>query len=207
MSDITITSYGHSCFKIAYLGSSVVLDPYEDDSVPGLKLPEGIKADAVYCSHEHKDHCAAHLIHTTGQNPFPLFKAAVPHDDAGGKKRGMSDITFLKVGTITIVHMGDIGREPTEEEYEALQRADVVMMPVGGYFTVDAEMAAQILKKIGARLNILMHYRRGEMGYDVLADLQTVEKSFPGLKNLDETFISFDEMNVPEETMTLKPLQ
>ncbi len=207
MAEISITYYGHSCFKISYEGQSVVLDPYEEDSVPGLKLPAGIKADAVYCSHDHKDHNAAHLIQTSGINPFPLFRAAVPHDDCGGKKRGFSDITFLKVGSATIVHMGDIGREPSEEEYEALQRADVILMPVGGYYTIDAAMAAKILAKIPAKLIILMHYRRGKAGYDVLADLDTVKNSFSGLKNLNETFITFDENTVPEETITLRPVQ
>lgn len=68
-------------------------------------------------------------------------------------------------------------------------------------------MAAKILAKIPAKLIILMHYRRGKAGYDVLADLDTVKNSFSGLKNLDETFITFDENTVPEETITLRPVQ
>ena len=207
MAEIEIVYYGHSCFKISYLGNSVVLDPYEDDSVPGLKLPKGMNADAVYCSHEHKNHHAESLVHTTGFNPFPLFRASVPHDDAGGSKRGFSDMTFLKVGTITIVHMGDIGREPSEEEYEALQRADVLMIPAGGYYTIDAAMAEKITEKVGARLNILMHYRKGEKGYDVLADIDTVAKSFPQLQQLQTSRLVFDEMQVPQKTVTLEPVQ
>lgn len=207
MSEICITSYGHSCFEISYEGNSVLLDPYEEDSVPGLSLPKNIQVDAVYCSHDHRDHNAAHLVHQTGNNPFPLFRASVPHDDCGGRKRGFTAITFLKVGKITIVHMGDIGREPTDEEYEALQRADVVLMPVGGYFTVDGELAAKILQKIHAKLNILMHYRTGNIGYAEIADLQDIRKYFPGLKNLGETNITFDEEKVPEEYITLKAEQ
>jgi len=56
MSEIEIAYYGHSCFKVCYRGNSILFDPYEDDSVPGLKLPEGMTADAVYCSHDHADH-------------------------------------------------------------------------------------------------------------------------------------------------------
>lgn len=207
MADITIAYYGHSCFKVSYEEKSVVFDPYEDGSVPGLKLPEGIIADAVYCSHDHKDHNAAYLIQNNGINPFPLFRVTVPHDDCGGKKRGFSDITFLKVGTATIVHMGDVGREPTKEEYEALERASVILIPVGGYYTIDAAMASKILTKIHAKLNILMHYRRGDAGYEMIADLDTVQGSFPDLKNLDETFITFDENTVPSETITLQSAQ
>lgn len=207
MSEIKISYYGHSCFQIMYEGHSVVLDPYEDGSVPGLKLPHDIHADAVYCSHDHKDHDAEELIQTTGINPFPFFKTPVPHDDAGGRLRGFCDITFLKVGSAVIVHMGDLGRIPTEEEYEALQKADVVMMPVGGYYTVDAEKAAEILQKVNAKLNILMHYRKGHRGYDVLAEIGAVKQSFPYLLTLNDTSISFAEDAVPQKTITLEPIQ
>lgn len=207
MSEIKIQYYGHSCFQVSYGGKSVVFDPYENDSVPGLKLPDGIQCDAVYCSHEHADHNAAHLIKTTNNPPFPFFRISVPHDDQQGKKRGFSDISFVKVGPITVVHMGDIGREPTQEEYEALERADVLLIPVGGFYTIDAKIASRIVNKIQAKLNILMHYRQGNKGYEVLADLDNISQSFPGLKKLDETSITFDENDVPEETIVLKPLQ
>jgi len=207
MADLTITYYGHSCFKVCYEKKSVVFDPYEDGSVPGLKLPEGISADAVYCSHDHKDHNAANLIQNNGLNPFPVFRVTVPHDDCEGKIRGFSDITFLKVGSTTIVHMGDVGREPTKEEYEAIERASVILIPVGGYYTIDAVMASKILAKTHAKLNILMHYRRGDTGYDRIADLDMVQKSFPNLKNINETFITFDENAVPSEIITLQPVQ
>jgi len=117
---------------------------------------------------------AEHLIHTSGINPFPLFRASVPHDDQGGRMRGFCDMTFLKVGTVTVVHMSDIGREPNEEEYEALQRADVLMIPVGGYYTIDSTMASKIIDRVGAKLNILMHFRKGAYGYDVLDTIDHV---------------------------------
>ena len=207
MSEIEIAYYGHSCFKVCYRGNSILFDPYEDDSVPGLKLPEGMTADAVYCSHDHADHNAEHLIHTSGINPFPLFRASVPHDDQGGRMRGFCDMTFLKVGTVTVVHMGDIGREPNEEEYEALQRADVLMIPVGGYYTIDSTMASKIIDRIGAKLNILMHFRKGAYGYDVLDTIDHVKESFPDLKQMPMERIVFDEMHVPDEIITLEPIQ
>jgi L-ascorbate metabolism protein UlaG (beta-lactamase superfamily) len=207
MSEIEIQYYGHSCFQVSYEGHSAVFDPYEDDSVPGLKLPAGIRSDAVYCSHEHTDHNAAHLIQTSGRDPFPLFRASVPHDDVQGAKRGFTDMTFLKVGCDTIVHLGDIGRMPTEEEYEALQKAAVLMIPVGGYYTIDASQAAEIIAKVQAPLNIVMHYRRGNQGYDVLADLDQIKKDIPSLKILSETKLIFDENSVPQEIAALEPLQ
>lgn len=208
MSAITITYYGHSCFKVSYQNHSIVFDPYQDGSVPGLKLPHDIQADAVSCSHQHADHNAENLIHLSGRGiPFDGKKISVPHDDANGTKRGMTDLTFVKLGHVVLVHMGDIGREPTEEEYSALSKADILMIPVGGYFTIDAETAEKIMHKVHAKLNILMHYRNGNRGYDVLADLQEIQKNIPECKNLNQTSISFDEDEIPQETITLEPVQ
>lgn len=208
MSEIRITYYGHSCFKVNAQDYSVVFDPYQNESVPGLKLPDGIKADAVFCSHGHADHNAENLIHLTGRKiPFEVSRLSVPHDDANGSKRGMTDITFLQLGNVVLAHLGDIGREPTEEEYQKLSRADILMIPVGGYFTIDAVMAEKIMKKVTARLNILMHYRKGDRGYDVLADIRDISQQIPELKELSDTSISFDEDHVPEETITLEPVQ
>lgn len=205
---ITITYYGHSCFKAENEKHAVVFDPYEDGSVPGLKLPDHITADAVYCSHGHADHDAADLIEkTSDHDPFPVDKITVPHDDANGSKRGLTDITFITIDHVTIAHMGDIGRLPTEKEYEKLREADVIMIPCGGYFTIDSGQAEEILKHVHAKLNILMHYRDGNKGYDVLSDIQDIHKDIPELKRLNESSISFDKNHIPEETITLKPVQ
>lgn len=208
MSEIHIDSYGHSCFKVTYQNHSIVFDPYEDGSVPSLKLPDDITADAVSCSHQHADHNAQHLIHLTGRGvPFDGKKITVPHDDANGTKRGMSDITFVKLGHAVLAHLGDIGRMPTKEEYEELKKADIVMIPVGGYFTIDAKQAEEILHNLPAKLRILMHFRKENRGYDVLEDLGEIHQEIPELKELKDTGISFDEDAVPQETITLEPIQ
>lgn len=208
MAEITISYYGHSCFKVTYDNHSIIFDPYEDGSVPGLKLPDHIDADAVSCSHQHADHNAQHLIHLTGRGfPFDIEKMTVPHDDANGNKRGMTDITFVKTGNVILAHLGDIGREPTEEEYDQLSKADILMIPAGGYFTIDADQAQSIIHRVYARLNILMHYRKENRGYDVLADITEIKTKIPELKELADTSISFDEDAIPQETITLEPMQ
>lgn len=208
MSEITIAYYGHSCFKVTYQNHSIVFDPYQDGSVPGLKLPDHMEADVVSCSHQHADHNAENRIHVTGRGiPFDGKKLSVPHDDANGAKRGMSDITFVQLGHVVLAHMGDIGREPTEEEYRALSKADILMIPVGGYFTIDARMAEKIMRRVQAKLNILMHYRKGNRGYDVLADLDEIRKDIPQLEELNQNTISFDEDDIPQKTITLEPVQ
>jgi L-ascorbate metabolism protein UlaG (beta-lactamase superfamily) len=209
MTAVTITSFGHSCFRISAGNASAVLDPYDRDSVPGINLPEGIEASAVYCSHGHGDHNAAHLIKETahGSDPFRAQFLTVPHDEAGGTLRGMNRITILKAGEAVIVHMGDIGRLPTEDEYEQLSKADVLLIPCGGHYTIDARQAAEIVRRIGPKLTILMHFRKGNRGYGVIADIETVKESFPELKCLDESSLTFEDTEIPQGVITLEPEQ
>lgn len=208
MSQIRIDYYGHSCFRVSYEGKSAVFDPYKVGSVPGIDLPEGIEADRVYCSHEHGDHNAKELIQETGNSdPFEVSFLTVPHDDAGGSLRGMNRITMIKAGQCTVCHMGDIGRMPTEDEYAALKQSDIVMIPVGGHYTIDAVQAKKIIDEIKPALTILMHFRKGKIGYDVIADLDTVLQSFKETEVLPQGSICFDEADIPHKVITLEPIQ
>ena len=209
MSEIRIDFLGHACFKVSFENRSVVFDPYENGSVPGLKLPEPLGAGRVYCSHEHGDHNARHLIHETDplHDPFEVSFLMVPHDDANGALRGMNRITIVKLGACRIIHMGDIGRLPTEEEYEQLCDADVMMIPAGGHYTIDAKQAAEIIARAKPKLAILMHFRKGQTGYDVIADIADVRKAFDSLREYEESSICFDEADVPKGVITLTPAQ
>ncbi len=206
---VIITSYGHACYKIEYNNASVILDPYENGSVPGLQLPEGLEADRVLCSHGHHDHNARGLVRETDKNPdafSPVF-INVPHDDAGGSKRGMSDISVLHAGKVTIIHFGDIGRLPEEDEYRKMEGADIILIPAGGYYTIDAEQAKEICERICPKAVILMHFRKGEIGYPVLADFDAVKAVFPDVKTIPEGRMIFAEDSVPEGIFVLDPVQ
>lgn len=209
MNNLTITYYGHSCFKVSSEKGSVVLDPYADGSVPGLTLPKNMTADAVFCSHGHEDHNAADLIRLSGKkNPFEVSFITTPHDHHEGSHRGMSRFTFLKIDGITVAHLGDLGRLPTKEEYSELAKVDVVMIPCAGYFTISSEEAAQILPRLKSpSLKILMHFRDGSSGYEVQEDIKDILKVIPGVKRLPETEITIDFEHIPDEIITMKPLQ
>ncbi|MGN1381270.1 MAG: MBL fold metallo-hydrolase [Eubacterium sp.] len=207
MGTAVIKYYGHSCFKISSDAGSVILDPYEDGSVPGTLLPPGLKADAVYCSHDHHDHNAAEMVQLTGkEEPFPASFITVPHDDADGKKRGLCRMTFLQTGGLTIAHLGDLGRLPSDEEYEKLTQADILLVPCAGYYTIDSAQAKTILARMKTpSLKILMHFRDGKRGYDVQEDIQDIMKVIPGVKRLRESEITIDSADVPDEVITLEP--
>ena len=160
-----IINYGHACFKIIDDDISVVLDPYGLNSVPGMELPKNIKANYVLCSHDHFDHNAAELIEVVPTNkPLPMVEISLPHDPWGGKKRGMSIARIFKFSDYSICHMGDIGDKNAVLKCDALKNIDIVLCPINGFFTISAEDAIELQKKMGWKLLIPMHYEIKEKG-------------------------------------------
>ena len=176
-----ITWIGHSCFKVEDQGSSVVLDPYKDGSVPGL-LPVREKAGMVLCSHGHGDHNAAQNVEITDEpgDVFQVTKIKSYHDNKKGLLRGKNLIHILETGSFKVVHFGDIGCRLTPEQTNLLTGADAVMIPVGGHYTVDAAEAAQIVHVISPKLVIPMHFRSESFGFDVISTVEPFAAMFPG---------------------------
>lgn len=167
-----LTWYGHSCYLLDRDGYRVVFDPYKKGTVPGLRLPR-IEADMVLCSHEHADHNGVSeiIIKKGGVSPFKVTKIETYHDGQHGRLRGRNIIHILDDGTYRIAHFGDLGCPLTEEQAELLSNLDVCMIPVGGYFTIDAKQAKDIVSKIKPRVIVPMHYRGKSFGLEPLDTL------------------------------------
>lgn len=162
---------GHSCFRLESGGSSLVLDPYEDGAVPGL-APLDVQADAVYCSHDHRDHGARGKVRLSGR-PCTLAVETIDcfHDEKRGALRGANRIHIVSDGEVRLAHLGDLGHIPDETALRALTGLDALLIPVGGYYTIDAETAERLCELLSPRVVIPMHYRLGAVGYDVLSEL------------------------------------
>lgn len=164
-----LTWLGHSCFLFECDGGSVVIDPYAPGYVPGLALPRDITADAVILSHAHADHGCAEAITLTGRTPaFAVTQLDTFHDEVGGAKRGENRVTVIDAEDLRLVHLGDLGHELNAAQLARLGRVDVLMLPVGGFYTVDAAAARRIADAVGARITVPMHYKGGNFGYDEL---------------------------------------
>lgn len=163
--------HGHSCFTVETDGGSAVFDPYSDGSVPGL-APLRLTADAVYCSHEHRDHSARDVVTLTGRSPaFTVETIACHHDNRLGLLRGKNTIHILRAEGMRVAHLGDLGHLLRGEALEKLRGVDALLLPIGGYYTIDAATARKLADDIGPRIIIPMHYRLGGMGYREIAEL------------------------------------
>ncbi len=168
-----VTFVGHACFLIRFdTGLTVCFDPYSHGSVPGLS-DANVSADEVFCSHSHKDHSDFESV----GKPFEPYTGSEPevtvirtfHDDVQGAKRGRNNITKVRSGDETVVHMGDIGCDLTGDQIAVIKGCDLLMIPVGGYYTIGCQKAFEMVGQIDPKVVIPMHYKSKKFGYDVLS--------------------------------------
>ena len=174
-----ITWHGHSCFSIDTEDGTVVLDPYQDGAVPGMP-PLRLQADLVLCSHEHHDHNARSAVTLSGK-ACGVSVETIPswHDDTEGSKRGSNSIHVLSAESLRIAHLGDLGCMLTEDQTARLRGLDALLIPVGGYYTIDSEQALEIVRQLQPRVVIPMHYRFGSVGYDVISTIDLFRAKAP----------------------------
>ncbi len=166
-----IVYYGHSCFSLqSGAGISVLTDPYGD---VGFLLPH-ITSDAVTVSHGHYDHCNisaveySALFDHAGKYEFGGMEISAQrrwHDEVHGAKRGENLIFSYLIDGIRIVHLGDCGMR-AEELPEDLS-PDVLLIPVGGNYTIDAEEALRYIMRLSPKIVVPMHYRVEGLTVDI----------------------------------------
>lgn len=166
---------GHACFRMtAQDGTTAITDPY-DESVGIDMLP--LRADLITMSHGHHDHCETKMIvgtpviargtETAAAGSVTARAAGSYHDDAQGAKRGPNAVRIFEMDGLKIVHMGDQGCMPDGEVLEAIAGADVMMIPVGGTYTVDAQGAKAIIEAAKPRCVIPMHVKTKRCPYPI----------------------------------------
>ena len=179
-----LTWCGHSCFLLESRSGSVVFDPYAPGSVPGLILPM-LRADAVICSHEHADHFYPEGVELSGRKPdFEIRRFDCWHDDVKGAK-------------LRVLHVGDLGHMLSPEQLAALGRVDVLLIPVGGFYTIDARQAAELAAKIAPAVTVPMHYRGDGFGYDVIAPVGDFLRLMDNVVMLDGNVIEPEKLDAP----------
>ena len=205
MNQVSIAYYGHSCFCLSCGGQRIVLDPYADGSVPGLP-PLRLEAEYVYCSHQHSDHNAEVCVTLTGKGQPPKFivtELLTDHDGTGGSQRGKNIIRIFDFDGLRVAHFGDLGRPLTASERDALSGLDAALIPVGGFFTIDARQAKAVIDAIRPRVAVLMHFRTDHSGYEVISHMDDVVRAMGDVVLAGNTLELTED--TPREIVILQP--
>ena len=175
-----ITYLGHSCFKFEKDGFAMIIDPYKAGSVPGY-APLKEHANQVLSTHKHGDHFGwseVKLAVTRADTPFMVSFIETFHDDKKGELRGFNNVIIVDVDGLKLVHMGDIGCMLDDEDLKKIKGCDVLMIPVGGFYTINAKQAKEYVDKIAPKITIPMHYRGAGFGYDEIGTVDKFTKLF-----------------------------
>jgi L-ascorbate metabolism protein UlaG (beta-lactamase superfamily) len=193
---------GHSCFRIRGKEATIVTDPFDKTLGYPLRKPT---ASIVTVSHSHPQHS---FVDGVGGDPRVVSRPgeydianvfingiATFHDNEKGATRGKNTVFFLEIDEVKVCHLGDLGHVPTSEQIEQMSGVDILMVPVGGFTTINAAAAAETIGLLEPKLVIPMHYKTEV----VKMELEPLEH-FIKVMGLKEV-ISQPKLNVTKSTL------
>lgn len=201
---IRIRWHGHACFEISN-EKNIVIDPHDGISI-GIPPPRA-KADLILITHEHYDHNKSRVVEKEGSiivkenrkiNGIEIETFSAYHDKFRGERRGEIKIFKINFEGIKICHLGDLGHILEEETLRKIGKIDILFIPVGGVFTIDAREAVELCKKIDTKVIIPMHYKIEGLslridGIEPFIDLSPYEVRYIGNE------IEMDSEDIPKE--------
>lgn len=184
---VTFRWWGQACFSLTdNQGLTVLVDPFPKDF--GYASPTA-EPKVVLVTHEHHDHNAVDNVRGTptvlrgpGEHEAAGLKfrgVAAKHDEQGGSQRGDDTIFVWEMAGIKVAHVGDLGHVLSEEQAAAIGPVDALMIPVGGYYTIDAAEAVQVARQLQARVVLPMHYKTAAIPRFPVAALEDCLPAFP----------------------------
>ena len=204
--NVDITWLGHSCFRIRGNQAVIITDPYPPDLGYSLGKPT---ARIVTVSHEHPSHSYTEGVdggprQVTGPGEYEISGVliiGIPtfHDAEGGRKRGKNTVYLMEIDGVSVCHLGDLGHVLTAEQVEEIDNVDVLLLPVGGVSTIDATMAAEVIRQLEPKAVIPMHYKTPVLN----RELEPVEKFLKemGKEQINsQPRLSFTKSNLPPTT-------
>jgi len=208
--------YGQACFKLKGKNASVVIDPFDPDFT-GLKLPKELSADVVLSTHEHKDHSNVEAVTNPAGGKPMIFKQAGEyevsgvvitgissfHDNSNGSERGANIIFHIMFDGLNLVHLGDLGQgKLTEEQIAQIGQTDIVLLPVGSIFTIDAKDSLEIVSQLEPKIIIPMHYKIDGLKFE-LEGVDNFLKEMGAEGVIPQPKLSITKEKLPEEPMVV----
>ncbi len=175
---MNIKWYGHSCFRIRFDNNTTLLtDPYNADYY-GDEFTYSMDfehVDIITISHQHNDHNFkpfenAKYFETEGEFEFNDIKIngiKTYHDKFEGNKRGQNILFIFEHNNKKIAHLGDLGHIPSKSTFEELQNIDIIFIPIGGTFTIDGELAKELINRVNPKIIFPMHYKNEKNNFPI----------------------------------------
>ena len=171
---MNIKYLGHSSFSVKINGKTIVIDPYDPD-VFGFDFPE-TKADILLLSHKDPETRYLEgvsdyefLIDSPGEYEIAgafIYGLPTYHDKEEGKERGKNTIYLIEMDGFTVLHLGSLGHELSQTVLEKIGDVDVLLIPVGGNYVIDAKTATKVISSLEPGIVVPMHYHTEESKYD-----------------------------------------
>jgi L-ascorbate metabolism protein UlaG (beta-lactamase superfamily) len=209
---------GHACFLLTSdSGLRIITDPYTPGAFGLEYAPPAETADIVTVSHDHADHnnVAAvkgnpQIVQGVGSHEAKgiRFKGiATAHDETSGKERGTNTIYCFTLDGINVCHLGDLGHDLPDQTVADIGDVDVLLIPVGGNFTIDAPIANGICKKLAPKVIIPMHFKNARCPSFPVAGVEDFAQVRQQVKTIPDSEIELKKEQLPSgtETIVLKP--
>ena len=206
---------GHASFLITSdNGTRIITDPYAtSDNLNYGEIDES--ADIITVSHEHGDHNnvgtvsgeAGVVVRGTIDIKGIAFKGvATCHDSSQGSQRGSNTVFCMEIDGVRLCHLGDLGHPLDDVQVADIGRVDVLLIPVGGFFTIDATVASDVCARLAPRVVIPMHYGNDRCAFPIDGVDDFLEGK-SGVRRLDSSEVEFDAAELPASTeiVVLKP--
>lgn len=209
---------GHACFLLtSESGLRIITDPYTA-GVFGLNYaPPAETADIVTVSHDHADHNnvaavkgSPQVVQGVGSHEAKgvRFKGvATAHDQSSGKERGPNTILCFALDGINVCHLGDLGHDLSDKAVADIGDVDVLLIPVGGNFTIDAAGANRVCQKLAPKVVIPMHFKNDRCPSFPVAGVDDFTRGRQQVKTVagSEIELKKDELPTATETVVLRP--
>ncbi len=208
---------GHSCFIIiSSSGTKIITDPYRvERGIHYSTINED--ADIVLISHDHWDH---NNVSSVIGNPIIIKDSGIHvvkniefkgvntyHDNSFGKDRGLNNIFCFCIDEIDICHLGDLGHTLNQRQITSVGKVDILLIPVGGNYTINATDANDVCDKLKPKLVIPMHFKNDKCEFPIDSVTPFIEKrNNVRLLNSSELEIKVSELPATVETIVLKPV-
>lgn len=202
---------GQACFKIKGKSTTVVIDPF-NPQFTGLKVDKDLSSDVVLVSHQHQDHnftqgVDGDPIIFSGPGEYEIKGVSITgvasfHDKVQGQDRGKNTIYHIFMDGVNLVHLGDLGHVLTDDQMNLVEITDILMVPVGSVYTIDAKDAARIIEQLEPRVVIPMHYKLPGLKFELdEVDKFLKEMGAEGVTPQPKLLITKEKL--PEETQVI----